>query len=78
MEVTSDGVLRLRYTGNRHDPVLSMSLFGRRWKILSNSIMNHDDVLMIVMISGWMVIPHLPRYEDDSPRPDQFCPGEEN
>ena len=42
MEVTSDGVLRLRYTGNRHDPVLSMSLFGRRWKIVSNSIMSHD------------------------------------
>ena len=32
MEVTSDGVLRLRYTGNRHDPVLSMSLFGRRYE----------------------------------------------
>ena len=51
MEVTSDGVLRLRYTGNRHDPVLSMSLFGRRWEILSDSIMNHDDVLMIMMMS---------------------------
>ena len=32
MEVTSDGILRLRYTGNRHDPVLSMSLFGRRYE----------------------------------------------
>ena len=56
-------------------PCLSLAGGG---KIVSNNIMNHDDVLMIMMISGWMVIPHLPRYEDDSPRPDQFCPGEEN